>query len=111
MRPFSFDSKKTLTEGEGNKTAAERGDARHLGTSFTSFHTINLQEKMKNSLRLSLLRVAWQNRCLNAHTWVLSMPGDKGSSGAKGRAALCPAGVCSRVWRQSRLENPGGTHQ
>lgn len=111
MRPFSFDSKKTLTEGGGNKTAAERGAARLVGTPFTSFHTINLREKMKDSLRLSLLRVAWQNRCLKAHTWVLSVPGDTGSSGVMGRAALCPAGVCSWVWRRSRLENPGGTHQ
>ena len=83
--PFSYDSKKSLTEGEENKTATERGDAQLLGTSFTSFYTINLQEKMKNRLRLSLLRVAWQKRRLKAHTWVLSAPGDKGSSWGDGQ--------------------------
>ena len=111
MHLFCFDSKKPFTEGEGNETAAERGDARLLGTPFTSFHTTNLRETMKDSLRLSLLHVAWQNRCLKAHTWVLSVPGDTGSSRVMGRAAPCPAGVCSRVWRWSRLENTGGTHQ
>ena len=85
--PFSYDSKKSLTEGEENKTATERGDAQLLGTSFTSFYTINLQEKMKNRLRLSLLRVAWQKRRLKAHTWVLSAPGDKGSSWGDGQSS------------------------
>ena len=49
MRPFSFDSKKFLIEGEENKTTAERGGAQRLGTFFTSFYTINLQGKMKNT--------------------------------------------------------------
>ena len=78
--------KKSLTEEE-NKTAAERGDAQLLGTSFTSFYTINLQEKMKNRLRLSLLRVAQQKRRLKAYTCVLSAPGDKGSSRGDGQSS------------------------
>ncbi|KAB0347723.1 hypothetical protein FD754_012580, partial [Muntiacus muntjak] len=35
--PFSFDSKNSLTEGEENKTTAEKGGAQLLGTSFASF--------------------------------------------------------------------------
>ena len=36
--PFSFDSKKSFTEREENKTTAERGGAQVLGASFTSFY-------------------------------------------------------------------------
>ena len=36
--PFSFDSKKSLTEREENQTVAERGRAQVLGTSFASFY-------------------------------------------------------------------------
>ena len=35
--PFSFDSKNSFTEGEENKTTAERGDAQVLGASFAPF--------------------------------------------------------------------------
>ena len=35
--PFPFDSKNSFTEGEENKTTAERGGAQLLGTSFASF--------------------------------------------------------------------------
>ena len=38
MRPLCFVTKKSLTEGEENKTAAERGGAQLLGTSFASFY-------------------------------------------------------------------------
>ena len=37
IRPFSFDSEKSLTEREENKTAAEKGGAQVLGASFASF--------------------------------------------------------------------------
>ena len=35
--PFSFDSKKSFTEREENKTTAERGGAQVLGASFAPF--------------------------------------------------------------------------
>ena len=36
--PFSFDSKKSLTEGEENKTTTESGGTQVLGSSFVSFY-------------------------------------------------------------------------
>ena len=74
MRPFSFDSKKSLIEGEENKTTAERGGAQRLGTFFTSFYPLSCRRRRRTRLRLSLLRVAWQKRRLKAQTWILFAP-------------------------------------
>ena len=38
IHPFSSDSKKSVTEREENKTAAERGGAQVLGASFAAFY-------------------------------------------------------------------------